>query len=255
MSKRPRILITNDDGIYADGIYALWEAMQELGDVTVVAPDTEKSAVGHSITIADPIRIQEISRSGGFNGFAVDGTPADCVKIAVHSILDEIPDVIVSGINAGANVGMSIIYSGTISAATEGTILDIPSIAISFDSIKEGDLTGSQAVAKKMVTTILDKGIPRGTLLNVNVPNLPANQIKGYQITRQGNIYFEDRFERREDPRGQFYYWMTGKIINPDTTLESDGQAISEGYVSVTPVHFKMTNETFMKELKTWGIE
>ncbi len=255
MSKHPRILIANDDGIYADGIYALWEAMQELGDVTVVAPDTEKSAVGHSITIADPIRIQEINRSGGFKGFAVDGTPADCVKIAVHSILGETPDVIVSGINAGANVGMSLIYSGTISAATEGTILDIPSMAISFDSFKGGDLTGSQEVAKRLVKIILDKGIPRGTLLNVNVPDLPIDQIKGYQITRQGNIYFEDRFEKREDPSGRFYYWMTGKIINPDTTLESDGQAISEGFVSVTPVHFKMTNESFMQELKTWGIE
>ncbi len=255
MISRPKILIANDDGIYAEGIYALWEAMSEIGEVTVVAPDTEKSAVGHSITISDPIRIQKVTRAGGFKGYALDGTPADCVKIAVKSILKTRPDIVVSGINAGANVGRNIIYSGTISAATEGTILDIPSMAISFDSIRGGDLTGSKIVAKHMVKKILNYKLPKGTLLNVNVPNLPSKEIKGYQFTHQGNNYFDDRFEKREDPRGRFYYWMTGEIIDPDTSLDFDGNAIKNGYVSVTPVHFEMTHQAFLDTLKTWRID
>ena len=255
MSQNPKILIANDDGIFAEGIFALWEAMSEIGDVTIVAPDKEKSAVGHSITISDPIRIQEITQAGGFKGYAVDGTPADCVKIAVKSILEQRPDIIVSGINAGANVGRNIIYSGTISAATEGTILDIPSMAISLDSLRGGDFSGAKKVAIKMAKAVLDNALPQGTLLNVNVPNIPPEDIKGYKITRQGNNYFEDSFEKRADPRGRNYYWMTGHIVDPDSSLDYDGKTIAQGYVSVTPIHFEMTNLSFMNTLNTWGIE
>jgi len=149
MNEQPKILITNDDGIYAPGIFALWEALDALGDVTIVAPDTEKSAVGHAITISDPIRIQEITRRDGFEGSAVKGTPADCVKIAVQGIMKSPPDVIVSGINAGANVGNNIIYSGTVSAATEGTMLNIPSMAISLDAVKGGNYEPAKTMAQK----------------------------------------------------------------------------------------------------------
>jgi 5'-nucleotidase len=252
MIRTPNILIANDDGIYADGIYALWEAMSEIGKVTVVAPDTEKSAVGHAITISDPIRIQEVKRGNGFRGYSVDGTPADCVKIAVQSIMHDPPDFIASGINAGANVGTSIIYSGTLSAATEGTILGIPSMAISFDSVKGGDLEPAKVIAQKLVKTILSRGLPTGTLLNVNVPNLPLEKIKGYRVTRQGNMYFKDRFEKREDPRGRLYYWMTGQVIDPDPSSDFDGKALSEGYVSITPIQFQMTDMTFLEQLKAW---
>lgn len=251
MNKRPNILVTNDDGIFAPGIYALWEVMQEIGDVTVVAPDTEKSAVGHAITITDPIRVEQIHRKNGFEGFAVKGTPADCVKIAGRSLMKTPPDIVVSGINSGANVGSNIIYSGTVSAATEGTILGIPSIAISLNSIKGGDMTASQKVAKTVAKKVLSNGLPVGVLLNVNVPNIPINIIKGYRITRQGKLVFKDRFEKREDPRGKFYYWMKGEIIN-DTNNDTDGYAIQNDFVSITPIHYQLTDKSFLKTLKSW---
>ena len=251
MIKRPKILVTNDDGIFAPGIYALWEAMQEIGDVTIVAPDSEKSAVGHAITITDPIRVEKIQRKNGFEGFAVKGTPADCVKIAGRSLMKSPPDIVVSGINSGANVGSNIIYSGTVSAATEGTILGIPSVAISLNSIKGGDMTASQKVAGTVVKKVLENGLPSGILLNVNVPNISEEAIKGYRITKQGKLVFTDRFEKREDPRGKFYYWMKGEIIN-DTNSESDGYAIQNDYVSITPIHYQLTEESFIKTLESW---
>ena len=251
MIKRPKILVTNDDGIFAPGIYALWEAMREIGDVTVVAPDTEKSAVGHAITITDPIRVQQIHRRNGFEGFAVKGTPADCVKIAGRSLMESRPDIVVSGINSGANVGSNIIYSGTVSAATEGTIIGIPSIAISLNSIKGGDMTASQNIAIKVVNKVVENGLPKGVLLNVNVPNIKKEMIKGYRITKQGNLVFKDCFEKREDPRGKFYYWMKGEIIN-DTDSETDGFAIQNDFISITPIHYQLTEESFLKTLKNW---
>ncbi len=252
MKKKPRILITNDDGIFAPGIFALWEAMDALGDVYIVAPDTEKSAVGHAITISDPIRYQPVSRRDGFEGFAVSGTPADCVKIAVHGIMDAEPDVIISGINSGANVGNNIIYSGTVSAATEGTMLNIPSIAISLDALVDGNFEPAKTIAQQVVQKVLEKGLPQGVLLNVNVPNIPMAEIMGVKITRQGNIYFKDWFDGRESPRGHQYYWMTGKIINPDEDPNHDGVALSDGYVSITPIHYQLTCDSFLPDLKEW---
>ena len=252
MSK-PSILISNDDGIYAPGIYALWEAMSEIGKTTVVAPNTEKSAVGHAITISDPIRIEEVKRSNGFKGYAVNGTPADSVKIAVKSIMKVKPDIIISGINAGANVGQSLLYSGTISAASEGTFLGIPSIAISLDALRDMDFSTSKVVAKKIVNKVLEHGMPNDTLLNVNIPKDVEGGIKGYQITHQGAIYFEDNFEKREDPRGRIYYWMTGDVKDTDIELESDGVAIKKGYVSITPLQLQMTNFDFIEKLNEWS--
>jgi len=250
---KPSILISNDDGIYAPGIYALWEAMSEIGKTTVVAPNTEKSAVGHAITISDPIRIEEVKRSNGFKGYAVNGTPADSVKIAVKSIMKVKPDIIISGINAGANVGQSLLYSGTISAASEGTFLGIPSIAISLDALRDMDFSTSKVVAKKIVNKVLEHGMPNDTLLNVNIPKDVEGGIKGYQITHQGAIYFEDNFEKREDPRGRIYYWMTGDVKDTDIELESDGVAIKEGYVSITPLQLQMTNFDFIEKLNEWN--
>ncbi len=251
---RPSILISNDDGIFSNGIYALWEAMSEIGDTIVVAPNTEKSAVGHAITLSDPIRIEKVKRSGGFRGYAVNGTPADSVKIAVKAIMDEKPNIIISGINAGANIGQSLLYSGTISAATEGTFLGIPSIAISLDAWRNCDFTAAKIVAKKIVLAVLENGLPNATLLNVNVPKDPESGFKGYQITHQGSIYFKDHFEKREDPRGRLYYWMTGDIRDPDTDIQSDGVALREGYVSITPLQLQMTNMDYMAELAEWDL-
>ncbi len=255
MKNRPSILVTNDDGIFAAGIFALWEAMQDIGDVIVVAPDIEKSAVGHAITISDPIRIKKIKSSNGYGGFAVKGTPADCVKIAGQALLNKPPDIVISGINHGANVGSNIIYSGTVSAATEGTMLNIPSIAISLNSIKGGNFDSSKKVAKEVVTAVIKNGLPDGVLLNVNVPNVAPNEIQGYKITKQGNIFFKDRFEKREDPRGQIYYWMTGEIIDEDSDSKYDGSALHENYISVTPIHYRLTNESFIPNLKKWKFQ
>lgn len=248
------ILVTNDDGIYAPGIKALWRAMSEIGDVTVVAPENEMSAVGHAITLSDPLRVDEIKRSDGFTGYAVGGTPADCVKIGVQSILSESPDIVISGINIGENTGTSIIYSGTVSAATEGTMLDIPSVAISLDTTSNPDFTGAMTAAKTVVKKVLEKGLPKKTLLNVNVPAINASEIKGIRITEQGNVLYRDTFERREDPRGKVYYWMTGEKLDPDTESEKDHKTVSEGYISVTPIHYRLTNHEFMDELKSWGL-
>jgi 5'-nucleotidase len=252
---KPTILITNDDGIFAPGIYALWEVMKKIGDVIVVAPDSEKSAVGHAITISNPIRMKKINGHGEFSGYAVNGTPADCVKIAVKAILNDPPDIIISGINHGANVGNNIIYSGTVSAATEGTMLKIPSVAISLNSIKGGDFAPAQKISKSIAELVLRNGLPDGVLLNVNVPNIPFDKILGYKVTRQGNIFFIDRFEKREDPRGQVYYWMTGEIIDDDVNNDYDGQALKDNFVSVTPIHYQLTDEKFLSQLKRWDFQ
>ena len=249
----PLILISNDDGIYAPGIYALWESMSEIGQTTVVAPNTEKSAVGHAITIYDPIRIEKVIRSNGFEGYAVNGTPADSVKIAVQAIMKKKPDLIISGINAGANVGQSLLYSGTISAASEGTLLGIPSIAISLDALRDMNFSTSKIVAKKIASLVINNGLPKDTLLNVNVPKDIEGGISGYQVTRQGAIYFRDKFEKREDPRGRIYYWMSGEVKDTDNDLDSDGVAIKKGYVSVTPLQLQMTNFDFIDKLNDWS--
>ena len=248
------ILVTNDDGIYTDGIYWLWEAVKDFGNVLVVAPDTEKSAVGHAITITNPLRTKHVNRRGGFSGYAVNGTPADCVKIAVRSILKSPPDLVVSGINYGANVGTNVIYSGTVSAATEGTFLGIPSVAVSIDSHHPEDFKPAMDITQNTLKKVLKFGLPEGTLLNVNVPDIPDEKIKGIRITTQGNAYFKDRFEKREDPRGNIYYWMTGESIDPDSSGNTDNRALKDGYISVTPIHYRLTNESFMSDLESWEI-
>lgn len=253
--KKPTILISNDDGIFAPGIFALWEAMSEIGHVIVVAPSVEKSAVGHAITVSNPLRIEEVKRKNGFTGFAVDGTPADCIKIAVKALMHRKPDLVISGINRGSNTGSNIIYSGTISAATEGTMLSIPSVAISLNSFEFADYSGSKYAAKIAAKNVLKHGMEKKTLLNVNVPAIPKNEIKGFKITTQGNVAYEDRFEKREDPRGKVYYWMTGEMIDPDTSEDKDQFAVSKGFVSITPIHYRLTNHKFLDELNTWDFQ
>jgi 5'-nucleotidase len=195
-----------------------------------------------------------VNRKGGFSGHAVNGTPADCVKIAVRSILKSPPDLVVSGINYGANVGTNVIYSGTVSAATEGTILGIPSIAVSIDSHHPKDFKSAMDTTQDILKKVLKFGLPKGTLLNVNVPDIPEEMIKGTRITTQGNAYFKDRFEKREDPRGNIYYWMTGESIDPDSSGNTDNRALKDGYISVTPIHYRLTNESFINDLESWEI-
>jgi len=249
MKAKPKILITNDDGIFSSGIYALWEALSQVGDVYVVAPSDEKSAASHSITINNLLRVKKVKRSGGFEGWSVSGTPADCTKIAVKEILNFTPDLLVSGINKGSNLGNNIMYSGTIAAAAEGAILNIPSIAISLDSHNVKDWSGAKIEAIKISKNILKNGIPKNTLLNVNVPYCNSEEIKGVKITHQGNQYFKDEFEKRNAPSGFSYYWMKGKIIDKDTSNQFDGNAVSKKYTSITPITFKFTDTSYFNTL------
>lgn len=250
MKNRPKILITNDDGIYSSGIYALWEALSEIGDVNVVAPRDEKSAASHSITINNFLRVEYIKRDKFFSGWSINGTPADCAKIAIKQILKDKPDLLVSGINLGSNLGNNIMYSGTIAAATEGSILNVPSIAISLDSHNVKDWSGAKVVAKDISKYVLNNGLPKGTILNVNVPNCNPNKIKGIKITRQGNQYFEDQFEKRVDTSGREYFWIKGKIIDGDNSVKFDGKAVSMNYASVTPISFNFTDNSYIDELE-----
>jgi 5'-nucleotidase len=239
-----RVLLTNDDGIFAKGIETLYLALQTEHDVTVVAPETEQSAVGHAITMIDPLRVKAVNRNGSFFGYALNGTPADCVKLAVTEILKPPPDIVVSGINMGANVGVNVIYSGTVSAATEGTLLGIPSLAVSLDAFDSSDFQPAAAFAAHLIRVVERFGLPPGVLLNVNVPNIPAEQIRGVRVTRQGEAKFLDHYDRRVDPRNHVYYWLCGSIQSPDPDTDTDAFAIAAN----------LTNYPMLENLKDWPL-
>ncbi len=249
------ILITNDDGIYAPGILHLYQAMNGLGDIVVVAPLVEKSAVGHAITMSDPLRVIEVEREGRFFGYAVNGTPADCVKLGVRCIMEKVPDIIVSGINLGPNTATNIIYSGTVSAAAEGTIMGIPSMAVSLTSWTQLEFGYAKKVAARLAAEILDKGLPEGTLINVNVPAMPEDQIKDVVVTRQGRGRFEEAFDKRIDPNNRTYYWLTGKRMILDKDDDVDDLVVMQNKVSITPIQYDLTNYAFLKELAQWRLK
>jgi 5'-nucleotidase len=250
-----KILVSNDDGIDSAGIHALVNSLKEIADVTVVAPHKEQSAVGHAITMQTPLRVFEYHRDGKFFGYAIDGTPADCVKIGIRNIMNEYPDLMVSGINHGSNTAVNIIYSGTVSAAREAAIMDVPSMAVSVTSHSVNDFSFAAEIAKKLALEIHKRGIPKGTMLNVNVPNLPKSEIAGIQITMQGKSKWDDVYEKRVDPYGRNYYWLTGNLIELDDSIEYDQIAIKNNYVSVTPVHFDLTDYDMYKKMKSWNVE
>ncbi|MBH31976.1 MAG: 5'/3'-nucleotidase SurE [Candidatus Marinimicrobia bacterium] len=248
----PLILVTNDDGFYANGIYALQQTLTEVGQTVVVAPEAEKSAVGHAITISDPIRISKLERENGFSGYAVAGTPADCVKLGIKVVLERKPDLVVSGINRGSNVGMSVLYSGTVSAATEAVILGVPAIAISLDAWISPDYSYAGKIAKQFVKTALKKGIAPGVALNINVPKTPNGEAAGFRVTRQGTSNYEERFDKRIDPRQNVYYWMDGELVSKEEDPSVDDVALREGYVSVTPLHYNLTSDESFEQLNSW---
>jgi 5'-nucleotidase len=252
---RPLILLTNDDGIYAQGILAAWQELRKLGQVQVVAPDAERSAVGHAITTLQPLRTKEVVRRNVRFGYAVNGMPADCVKIAVRAILPRPPDLVVSGINLGSNTGTNVIYSGTVSAATEARILGIPSIAVSLATFTNPDFSYAARFARKLAEAVLEHGLPDKTLLNVNVPNLPEKEIKGIAITRQGASRVEERFEKRVDPRNQTYYWLDGQFRVQEVEEDADTTKVQDGYISITPVQFDLTAYGALDILREWQLE
>jgi len=252
--EKPLILVTNDDGVYAPGIFALYQAVRDLGSAHVVAPESERSAVGHALTISDPLRVWAVDRYGESFGHAVNGTPADCVKLAVKSILNKKPDLVVSGINQGPNTAINVIYSGTVSAATEGTIMGIPSMAFSLASFRISDFDFAARFATHLAKKVLENGLPDGTLLNVNIPALPADQILGVKITRQGKGRYEEYFEKRVDPMNRNYYWLAGKKLQLDKESDVDDVAVLERYVAITPIQFDLTDYKVLDQLKEWNL-
>ena len=247
---KPEILIVNDDGIYSPGIQALADAMVKIGNVTIVAPDKEQSGKSHSLTLNDPIRLKTVNIKKGLKGWAVNGTPVDCVKVAIKNLFNKKPDLVLSGINLGANLGKNLIYSGTVAAAYEGTVLGISSAAISLDSFKGKNFIVAKYVATKIANHLLNHKLPQGTMLNVNVPNINKKNLKEFLVTKQGNQSFVDIYEKRIDPRGNAYFWIKGELINDDSSVEYDGKAVKSGYISVTPIQFRMTNEPYINKLK-----
>jgi 5'-nucleotidase len=248
-----RILLSNDDGIYSPGLEALYLSVKDLGEVIIAAPDSQMSAVGHAITISDPIKVSEVTTPGGLKGFAIGGTPADCVKLAVEALLDRPPDLVISGINLGPNAGISVIYSGTVSAATEGTILGIPSMAISINTFKDPLWDTAAKVARTIAAKIISDGLPRDTLINVNVPNIPFDNLQGMSITTMGRSQFKEVFHRRTDPRGNVYYWMDGEMELAPGQTGTDVQALDADFVSITPLCFDLTHHATLGHFrKQW---
>lgn len=248
-----QILVTNDDGVGSPGIEALEEALAELGEVLVVAPDSERSGASHSITVSHPLRAKRLRRRGRPEAYVVNGTPADCVKLAIKHILKRPPDLLASGINLGANVGIDVLYSGTVAAAVEGAIFGVPSLAVSLDTFDHVDFRPAAQFAKDVATSLLESPLPQGTLLNVNVPALPATAVKGVKITTQSKVGYRDEFIRRSDPKGRDYFWLTGGL--PSDIMrdqDTDTATLKSGYVSVTPLQYDMTCYPAMERIAAW---
>jgi 5'-nucleotidase len=248
-NKDPLILLTNDDGIHAEGLRYLLTAAEKIGQVSIVAPETEQSAVGHSITLYDPIKAHEITRSGIFYGYGISGTPADSVKLALYSLLPRRPDLVISGINNGANLGINVLYSGTVSAATEAAILGVPSMAVSIDAKKEPPFEWALPHVQTLARWVINNGLPHGVALNINVPALPPDRIKGFKVTKQGLSQFSESFERREDPRGNRYYWLSGQAAAGETDERIDIVAVKAGYISITPLYYDLTAHSHTEDL------
>lgn len=252
-SERPRILVSNDDGISSPGIEALARELASIGDVTVVAPDREQSAASHSLTLQVPLRANRLSD----DSISVEGTPTDCVMLALKHLLREPPHLLVSGINRGANLGDDITYSGTVAAAMEGTLLGVPSMAVSLNRSTTGlyDYSSAASVAVRIARVALERGLPAGTLLNINVPNLPREEIRGIRITRLGKQVYEDLIVQKTDPRGRVYYWIGGQEETWTSDPGTDFAAIADGFVSVTPIHLDLTDYKAMEEIRGWKLQ
>ena len=248
------ILISNDDGIYSNGIYELAKRMARLGKVTVVAPDREQSAIGHAITMHQPLRCRKIKlHELDIDAWWVNGTPADCIKLGVETLLEARPDLIISGINNGENLGTDIIYSGTVSAAIEGSIFNIPSIAVSYEKHGETDFSLAAEVAMNMIEEVLRFASGANILMNINIPQIEnINELKGIKITKLGVKKYRNNFEERKDPRGNSYYWLAGELIEDEIGEDTDIYAVRNGFASITPLHVDLTGYEDINRLKTW---
>lgn len=249
-AKRPLILITNDDGVQAQGIVVLARALKRVGRVVLVAPDQERSAASHSITLHRPLRIHNLEP----DVYAVDGTPTDCVMIGVHKILRRRPDLLVSGINHGANLGDDVHYSGTVSAAFEGGILGIPSIAVSLVAEGKGNFAAAAAFTARLSRAVIREGLPPGIVLNVNVPDLPAKRIRGFAFVKQGKRNYGNIIAERVDPRRKKYYWIAGDDTGFEDIERSDCNTVREGLISITPLRVDLTDPAVLAQLAAWKL-
>lgn len=253
MDNQPLILITNDDGVTAPGIAALVQSMKSLGHVVVVAPDSPQSGMGHAITMNHPLRMERVHVFDKVEAYQCSGTPADCVKLAVDKVMHRRPDLLVSGINHGSNSSINVIYSGTMSAAVEGAIEGISAIGFSLNDYKfDADFEASSYYARLIASRVLEKGLPNGTLLNVNIPALGLPDIKGLKICRQAKAKWIEEFDERTDPHNRKYYWLTGKFVNNDHGEDTDEWALANGFVSVVPTQFDLTAHHAIATLNTW---
>lgn len=255
MKERPLILVTNDDGITAPGVKNLIEAVEEFGELLIVAPDKPQSGMGHAITVNIPLYLHESDYHKGHRAYSCSGTPVDCVKLAMHLLDGKHPDLIVSGINHGSNASTNVLYSGTMSAAVEGALDGIQSIGFSLlDFTHEADFEGSKMVAKQVVKAAIERKIPNDVCLNVNIPKLKPDEIKGIRICRQARAFWNDGFEERVTPFGRKYYWLTGNFKDFDGGEDTDLWALKNGYVSVVPTQFDMTAHHSIAEINTWDL-
>ena len=252
--ERPIILVTNDDGVTAPGLHNLVEAVKDLGKIVVVAPDKPQSGMGHAITIGTPLRLHKVNAFGSIEAWQCSGTPVDCVKLAVDKVLHRKPDLCLSGINHGANHSINVIYSGTMSAAVEAAIESIPSVGFSLlDYNIEADFSGSRKYVRLIVEKLLKKKQDKHMVLNVNIPAVPAELIRGIRVCRQAYAKYEEDFLERNDPNGRRYYWLTGEFVNFDKGKDTDVWALANQYVSVVPVQFDLTNYALKAKLeKLW---
>lgn len=250
-----RILLTNDDGIYAPGLRALRSELRKLGEVTVVAPATEQSAAGHSVTLLTPLLVNEVFDDDGktFVGWAVEGRPADCVKLALLELLPDPPDVIISGLNAGSNAGINVLYSGTVAAAIEGAFYRQTAIAVSLEYDKKiYDFPRAAYYARQVIEQILSHQPPRGSLFNVNIPVLERGPIRGVKVLPQNITPYTEKFDRRVNPRGRTYFWTSPDFSCPDPHPDTDVTALDEGYITVTPLQFDLTDHAKLEPMKKW---
>lgn len=252
---RLRILISNDDGITAEGIRVLARSMSILGEVFVVAPDRPRSAAGHGITLHKPIHVAEYDLGSTVQAYSVNGTPADCIKVGINAIMaDGKPDLVLSGINAGANLGTDVLYSGTVSAAAEGVIQGIPAIAVSISSIQPAHFEDASSYMVQLVQYLVHMGIPKDTLLNVNVPDIPTQQIKDVSVTKLGVRKYDSTYEKRIDPLGRTYYWLAGNLIDLQNDPDTDVHAITENKISISPIRLDLTNRQLLQSAQDWQL-
>lgn len=248
------ILLTNDDGIFAPGLQVLHARLASRHDVVVVAPDQERSAVGHGITLHHPLRAFQVTLNAHFKGFAVSGTPADCIKLGIYDLLAQRPDLVVAGINPGANVGVNVNYSGTVAAAKEAALYGLPAIAVSVQGREVVNYEDVAAFTAELAQTVHRQGLPRGTFLNVNIPNLPFSEIAGTVVSRQGTRLLRDRFEKRTDPRNQAYYWSGSDPQVFDDDPQVDGAVLQGNRISITPIKCDMTDYETLEDLRHWRL-